>query len=80
MKENNEKTWFVLLGHGRIIKETKFMMNPTKIKIKSTNKEKVCWCQSPIIPDYYPLLVQEFPTFSCFIRAYIKLFIDYWCL
>lgn len=34
MKENNEKTWLVLLGHSTILEETTFMMNTAERKIR----------------------------------------------
>ena len=53
---------------------TIFTMNPAKTE-RCINTEKVCLCQSHIIPDYYPLGVQEFPVPSClFNKGYVKVF------
>ena len=49
-------------------------MNPAKTE-RCINTEKVCLYQSHIIPDYYPLGVQEFPVPSClFNKGYVKVF------
>lgn len=37
-------------------------MNPVKIERCINTEGKVCLCQSHRIPDYYPLVVQEFPV------------------